>query len=71
MSNGEFTMAGIFHYGLYFIIWWIILLDVELLDKVNVSLLPIVNTPVFIWIDYYHQFELYLTNLTNLLNEIT
>ena len=34
-------------------------------------LLPIVNSPLLIWIDYYYQFELHLTNLTNLLNELT
>ena len=34
-------------------------------------LLPIVNSPLLIWIDYYYQFELHLTNFTNLLNERT
>ena len=34
-------------------------------------LLDMVNLPLLVWIHYYHQFELSLTNLTNLLNDLT
>ena len=44
---------------------------VQLLVTVNVKTLRMVNSPLLNWIDYYLQFELHLTILTNLSNELT